>query len=351
MEVPLLDLREQFRQYKEEFIEAILHVGENARFILGKEVQELEEKVSQFLGCRYAVGVASGTDALLLSLRALGIKQGDEVITTPYTFFATAGAIVNVGGRPVFVDINPETYNLDPDICEDAVTERTKAIIPVHLFGQSCDMDPIMEIAKQHNLAVMEDACQSIGCSYKGKMVGTIGNAGCFSFFPSKNLGGFGDGGMVTTDDEMLYTRVKMLRVHGAERKYYHKMVGTNSRLDTIQAAVLLIKLKYLKEWIDLRQKHAEVYYEELNNVGDIILPWKAPYSTHVYNQFIIQTVFRDRLMEFLKKKGIGTAIYYPLPLHLQECFRDLGYKEGDFPVAEGAFQGRIISPTLFNSS
>lgn len=344
MKVPLLDLKIQYNNLSKEILPAVEDVLKEANYIMGRQVEELEQKICEYLGCKYAIAVASGTDALLLSLRAVGVGYGDEVITVPYTFFATSGAIVNMGAKPVFVDILPDTYNINPEAIKKVITKRTKAIIPVHLFGQSADMDPIMDVARRYNLKVIEDACQSIGARYKGKPVGTIGDTGCFSFFPSKNLACFGDGGMVVTNDPEIANKVRMLRVHGSEKKYYHRMIGTNSRLDTIQAAILLIKLKYLDKWTGLRQKHAERYDKELSKMG-ISTPFRIWYSTHVYNQYIIRVRDRDRLMYFLNENGIGTAIYYPLPLHMQECFEYLGYREGDFPQAESASKQTLAIP------
>jgi len=345
MQVQLLDLKIQYESLAKEILSAVEGVLKDANYIMGKQVEELEKKTCEYLGCKNAIAIASGTDALLLSLRAAGVGYGDEVITTTYTFFATAGAIVNVGARPVFVDIIPGTFNIDPKKIEAVVTKKTKAIIPVHLFGQSAEMDPIMAIAKKHNLKVIEDACQSIGTKYKNVYVGNIGDTGCFSFFPSKNLGCAGDGGMVSANNQEMADKVKILRVHGGEKKYYHRIVGTNSRLDTIQAAILLVKFKYLDKWSKLRGEHGERYNSELKGVGDIVTPSKIADSNHVYNQYTIRTKKRDALQEFLKENGIGSAVYYPMPLHMQECFKNLGYKEGDFPEAEKAAKESVSIP------
>ncbi|KPL04539.1 MAG: transcriptional regulator [candidate division Zixibacteria bacterium SM23_73_2] len=334
MKVPLLDLKRQYHSIKDEIDQAVNEVLENTRFILGPQVKEFEENVAKYCGDGYAVGVASGTDALLLSLRACGVEPGDEVIIPPFTFFATAGVITRLGAKPVFVDIDLLTYNLLPDKIEEKITERTKAIMPVHLFGQCADMDPIMEVAKKHNLKVVEDAAQAIGSKYKGRRAGTIGDLGCFSFFPSKNLGGAGDGGMVITDDEKLADLVRKLRVHGATQKYFHPMVGYNSRLDTLQAAILNVKLKYLDEWSSKRREKAEVYNRAFANT-DIVTPKEEEFNYHIYHQYTISVKNRDKLKEHLLENQIGCSIYYPLSLHLQECYRYLGYKKGDFPNSE----------------
>jgi dTDP-4-amino-4,6-dideoxygalactose transaminase len=345
MQVQLLDLKVQYESLAKEILPAVEKVLKDANYIMGKQVEELEKKMCEYLGCKNAIAIASGTDALLLSLRAAGVGYGDEVVTTPYTFFATAGAIVNVGAKPVFVDIVPGTCNINPAKIEAVITKKTKAIIPVHLFGQSADMDPIMAIAKRHNLKVIEDACQSIGTKYKNVYVGNIGDTGCFSFFPSKNLGCAGDGGMVSANNQEMADKVRILRVHGGEKKYYHRIVGTNSRLDTIQAAILLVKIKYLDNWSNLRQEHADRYNKELKGIGDVRLPEKIAESNHVYNQYTIRTKKRDQLQEFFKENGIGNAVYYPLPLHLQDCFKNLGYKEGDFPESESAAKETVSIP------
>ena len=354
--VPLLDLKAQYATIRDEVQEAINRVIESQYFILGPEVQALEEEVAAYSQCEYGIGVSSGTDALLVALMALNIGPGDEVITTPYTFFATAGSIARLGAKPVFVDIDPATYNLNPSLIEAAITPRTKAIMPVHLFGQMADMDPIMAIANRHGLDVIEDAAQAIGSEYKGRRAGSIGHLGCFSFFPSKNLGGFGDGGMVVTNDPDLAQRVNILRKHGAQPKYHHKFVGGNFRLDAIQAAVLRVKLNYLDEWTAGRQRNADRYRalfdewpgrDEAGSSGrPVIVGHPSPAATrHIYNQFVIRCARRDELMAHLKAQGIGCEVYYPLPLHLQECFADLGYELGDFPVSEHAAQETLALP------
>ncbi|MCS7010532.1 MAG: DegT/DnrJ/EryC1/StrS family aminotransferase [Anaerolineales bacterium] len=346
MQTPLLDLKAQYAALRDEIRAAIERVVESQQFILGPEVETLEEEVATYSHCRYGVGVSSGTDALLVSLMAIGLQPGDEVITTPYTFFATAGSIARLGARPVFVDIDPQSYNLDPAQIEAAITSRTRAIMPVHLFGQMADMDPILAVAERHGLYVIEDAAQAIGAEYKGRRAGSLGHLGCFSFFPSKNLGGFGDGGMVVTNDPDLADKVRLLRGHGARPKYYHKVVGGNFRLDALQAAVLRVKLKHLDEWTAARQRNAERYRRLFTTAGvDVGLPCDVGYGRHVYNQFVIRSKRRDALMAHLKAHGVGCEIYYPVPLHLQECFADLGCKVGDFPASEQAAQETLALP------
>jgi len=349
-EIPLLDLQSHFQAIEQEVLQAIKAVYDHKKFILGPEVRKLEEAIASYSGVDYAVGVASGSDALLLSLMALDVGAGDEVITTPYTFFATASSIYRLGATPVFIDIDERTYNILPSQLEAKVTSKTKAIIPVHLYGQCADMDSIMEVAVKHSIPVIEDAAQAIGAEYgKGdrrKKAGSIGSMGCFSFFPSKNLGGIGDGGMIVTNDPQLAEKVSILRNHGSEPKYYHKIVGVNSRLDTLQAAVLLVKLQYLDGWTQKRQQNAQFYnrlFEQANL--DITLPFIEHQNRHIYNQYVVRTKMRDQLREFLKEKGIGTEIYYPLPLHLQECFSGLGYHEGDLPNSERAARETLALP------
>lgn len=334
--VPLLDLRTQYETIRDEIQVAVQRVIESQHFILGPEVEALEQEVAAYSQCSYGIGVSSGTDALLVALMAIDIQPGDEVITTPYTFFATAGAIARLGARPVFVDIDPRTYNIDPVGIELVITPRTKAVLPVHLFGQMADMDPIIEIARKHDLYVIEDAAQAIGAEYKGRRAGSIGHLGCFSFFPSKNLGAFGDGGMVTTNDPDLADKVRLLRGHGAHPKYYHKLIGGNFRLDALQAAVLRVKLAHLEDWTIARQHNAARYRQLfLESDTPIGLPWDAGYGRHIYNQFIIRSNERDDLMRFMKAQNIGVEIYYPVPMHLQVCFTTLGYRSGDFPLSE----------------
>jgi dTDP-4-amino-4,6-dideoxygalactose transaminase len=356
--VPLLDLKAQYATIRDEVHAALDRVVESQYFILGPEVEALEQEVAAYSQCRAGIGVSSGTDALLVSLMAMDIKPGDEVITTPYTFFATAGAIARLGARPVFVDIDPVTYNIDPAGIEAAITKRSRAIIPVHLYGQMADMEPVMEFAGRHNLFVIEDAAQAIGADYKGRRAGSIGHLGCFSFFPSKNLGGFGDGGMVTANDPDLADRVKLLRNHGYRPKYYNKVVGGNFRLDALQAAVLRVKLPHLDGWTEARQRNAAIYRRLFGEAGLVLadpeavgrqpglsLPQEAGYGRHIYNQFVIRTTRRDDLLAYLKQQRIGVEIYYPVPLHLQECFAGLGYRAGDFPHSERAAAETLALP------
>ena len=347
--VPLLDLQAQYRAIREELRAAIDRVAESQHFILGPEVEGLEREVAAYSRCEFGVGVSSGSDALLVALMAINLKPGDEVVTTPYTFFATAGAVARLGGKPVFVDIDPETYNLDPAATEAAVTERTRAIIPVHLYGQMADMSPLMEVAGRHQLHVIEDAAQAIGAEREGRRAGSVGHFGCFSFFPSKNLGGFGDGGLVTANDPELADRLKLLRNHGYRPKYYNKVVGGNFRLDAIQAAVLRVKLKYLDEWTAARQRNAARYRALFREAGveerGVVLPTEAPNVRHIYNQFVIRSSRRDELMKFLKGRQIGTEIYYPVPMHTQECFAYLGHRQGDFPESERAAAETLALP------
>jgi len=338
MQVPLLDLKVQHDRLRDELRSAIDEVCESCRFILGPKVQQFEEHVAQYLGAKHAIGVSSGTDALLCSLMALGVSPGDEVITTPFTFFATAGSIARLGAKPVFVDIEPDTFNIAPEQIEQAITPRTKVILPVHLFGQAAEMDPIMQIARDHGLRVVEDGAQAIGSRYRDQKVCVIGDLGCLSFFPSKNLGGFGDGGMIVTNDDALAEQCRILRAHGSKPKYYHKFVGGNFRLDALQAAVLAVKLRHLDEWHEARRRNAAFYDEQMASLP-IQTPAVRPYNYSIYNQYTIRVPDgrRDALREHLKAAGIGTEIYYPLPLHLQECFGDLGYREGDLPASERA--------------
>jgi dTDP-4-amino-4,6-dideoxygalactose transaminase len=342
--IPLVDLKAQYQTIRDEINEAIHEVLESQYFILGPKVQELEKKVAQYCGVKYGVGVASGSDALLLSLMAIDVGPGDEVITTPFTFFATAGCISRLGARPVFVDIDPGTYNVDPGLIEERITESTKAIIPVHLYGQCADMDPILDTAKKHSLYVIEDAAQAIGAKYKGRKAGSMSHLGCLSFFPTKNLGGYGDGGMVVTDDEELAEKVRVLRVQGSKPKYYHSVIGCNSRLDAIQAAVLSVKLNYLDDWNEARRENAQ-NYNCLFAGMDLVTPYAEEHNYHIYNQYVIRVERRDELQSFLKEQEVGTAIYYPVPLHLQKCYSDLGYREGDLPESEKAAKEVLALP------
>lgn len=337
--IPLLDLRAQFAPIRAEILAAATAVMDTQMFILGDEVRQLEQEIAAYSGARFAIGCASGSDALYLALLAMGVKPGDAVLTTPYTFFATAGSIVQAGARPVFVDVVPETFNMDVSRVEKALDAdpNIRAIVPIHLFGACADMDPLMEIGRRRGIPVIEDAAQSIGAEYQGWRAGSLGDVACFSFFPSKNLGAFGDGGMLTTNDPELAERLAALRVHGSRKKYYHEMVGINSRLDALQAAILRVKFRYLDSWTAGRQRNAALYRETIAALRlPVVAPTAAPYNTrHVYNQFSICAERRDELHAFLKQHGIGSEIYYPLPLHLQPCFADLGYQPGDFPVSE----------------
>lgn len=348
-QVPLLDLKEGYQEHAEEIDNTVLSVVASTRYILGTKVEEFENQIAEYCETKYAVGVASGTDALLISLMAVDVGYGDEVITTPYTFFATAGSISRLGAQPVFVDIDPKTYNINPDLIEEKITNRTKAIIPVHLYGQCAEMDPVLEIAEKHNLYVIEDAAQAIGAKYKGRKAGSMGDLGCLSFFPSKNLGGYGDGGMIVTNNAELAGKARVLRVHGAKPKYHHSMVGINSRLDAIQAAVLLVKLKYLDGWSEARRENAEVYNqlfaEQTQGLLTVVTPYVEDYNYHIYNQYVIRVPNRDGVRSYLKEQNIGTSIYYPIPLHLQKCYADLGYHEGDFPESEKASKETLALP------
>jgi len=347
---PFVDLKAQFAAISAEILVSVTSVLERQQFILGREVEALEHEIADLVGCRFAVGCASGSDALLLSLMARGIGTGDEVITTPFTFVATASSIARPQARPVFVDIDAATYNLDANQLKRAITHKTRAIIPVHLFGLPAEMDSILEIAKAHGLDVIEDAAQSIGAQYRGKPVGGLGRCGCFSFFPSKNLGGAGDGGVVTTNDPNMADRLRILRSHGTRKKYECEMIGINSRLDEIQASILRVKLGHLGGWTSARQHNAETYRRLITEYGLsrwIILPAHPKDLLHVYNQFVIRTQQRDELAEFLRQAGIPTQVYYPSPLHLQPAFADLGYRLGDFPEAERASQ-EVLSLPIF---
>jgi dTDP-4-amino-4,6-dideoxygalactose transaminase len=344
MQVPLLDLKAQYATIKNEVLSAVSDVLESQRCIGGPKVEELEEKIAALSDCKYAIGTSSGTDAILNSLMSLEIGHGDEVITTPFTFFSTVGCIVRVGAKPVFVDIDPRTFNINPELIEPAITGKTKAIMPVHLFGQMADMDPIMELARKYSLAVIEDAAQSITSTYKGRKAGSIGTVGCFSFFPSKNLGGVGDGGMTVTNDEALYNRLKIMRNHGANPKYYHKFIGGNFRLDPIQAAVLLVKLPHLDSWSEARRRNAAYYNQRFE--GTVVqTPYISEDCVSIYNQYCIRVPRRDELAACLKEQGIGCEIYYPVPAHLQECFAKLGYGQGSLAEAEKAANDILAIP------
>ena len=371
MKVPLLDLKAQHATLRDDVAAAVERVFESQYFILGPEVARLERRVAEYCGVGHAVGVSSGTDALLLALMAEGVGPGDEVVTTTYSFFATAGVISRLGARPVFVDVDPVTCNLDPALLEAAVSERTRAVVPVHLYGQMADMEPILEVARRHGLVVVEDAAQAIGAEEGGRRAGSLGDYGCFSFFPSKNLGAAGDAGMVVTDDAERAERMRVLRVHGAKPKYYHRQVGGNFRLDALQAAVLNVKLDHLDDWTAGRQANAAAYRRRFREAGlaleppacleagcrsypdcrldegaaGVVLPVERPGVRHIYNQFVIRTPRRDELRDFLRGRDVGCEVYYPVPFHLQECFADLGYGEGDFPAAECAADHTLALP------
>ena len=348
MAVPLLDVSRQYAKIKSETDAAVLAVLDHGKFILGPEVKQLEDEIAELCGVSRGIGVASGTDALLLALRACGVGPGDEVITPDFSFFATAGTVSRLGATPVFVDIEPDTYNIDPAAIERAITPRTKVIMPVHLFGQVADMDPILELARAHGLRVVEDAAQAIGAEYKGRKAGSMGDFGCFSFYPSKNLGAGGDGGMIVTASESLADLASILRVHGAKPKYYHKIVGYNSRLATVQAAILLAKLPHLRAWSEKRVEHANIYDEAFARIEAIRTPVVKDYTTfHIFNQYTIAVDNRDDLMAGLKEAGIGHEVYYPVPFHQQECFGHLGYPENACPVSTKA-AGEVLSIPIY---
>jgi dTDP-4-amino-4,6-dideoxygalactose transaminase len=367
MKVPLLDLQAQYTALKPELDRAIAEVMESQHFILGPQVQECEKAIAQYSHCAHGIGVSSGTDALLMCLMAEDIGAGDEVITTPYTFFATAGAVARLGAKPVFVDIEPVSYNIDPSQIEAKITAKTRAIIPVHLYGQMADMEAVMALAQKHNLVVIEDAAQAIGAERHGKRAGSLGHYGCFSFFPSKNLGAAGDGGMIVTNDAQRAEKLVRLRAHGSKPKYYHKVVGGNFRLDTLQAAVVTAKLKHLDTWTAARQRNAQRYdnlfansslaiadssryaknghdKSHTNGAPQLLLP-KVVAERHIFNQYVVRSSRRDQLKAALQEKGVSTEIYYPVPMHLQECFASLGYKPGAFPNSETAAQETLALP------
>jgi dTDP-4-amino-4,6-dideoxygalactose transaminase len=354
--VPLLDLKAQFAPLREEIERAVMEVIEAQAFILGPVVEQLEGDVAGHVGAEHAIGCASGTDALILALAALGIGQDDEVLTSPFSFFSSASCAYKVGARPAFADIDPETFNLDPEATAAAIGPRTKALLPVHLFGQCAAMDELLGIAERHQLPVVEDAAQALGAGYRSKSgsgmlgAGSMGDAGCYSFFPTKNLGGFGDGGMVVTSDSELAERLRLLRVHGGQQMYHHRWVGWNSRLDALQAAVLRVKLPHLDGWSEGRAANAARYdrligESGLLESGELRLPARSGTGTHIFNQYTLRATRRDQLREHLKSGGIGHSVYYPVPLHLQDCFAELGYKEGDFPNAESACREVISLP------
>ena len=365
MNVPLLDLKIQYKALKTELDNALLKVAESQYFILGKEVDDFEKEIANYIGCKYAYGVSSGTDALLLALMALGIQPDDEIIVPTYSFFATAGVVARLNAKPILVDSDPVTFNINPSLIEKKITSKTKAIIPVHLYGQSVAMDEIVSIAKKYNLKIVEDAAQAIGVQYKdGRSVGTIGDVGCFSFFPSKNLGCFGDAGLVTTNDEKIAEQLQIMRVHGGKPKYYHKVIGGNFRIDAIQAAVLRVKLPHLDSWCEGRRTNAELYNQlfishklasetgkiNYSETEKVLLP-KAVYKSssiknyHIFNQYIIRVEKRDELRKFLSENNIASEIYYPVPFHRQECFKYLNTNDSDFPVANNSAEHSIALP------
>ena len=348
MPVPLLDLEAQYRPLRDPILAAITRVCDSQRFIMGPEVDALERELAAQLGVRHAIAVSSGTDALLLALMTLGIGPGDEVVTTTYSFFATAGCVSRVGAKPVLVDIDPSTFNIDPAQAVAAITPRTKAIMPVHLYGLAADLDPLLAAADRAGIAMIEDAAQAIGATYKARPLGGIGALGCFSFFPSKNLGAFGDAGLLTTNDDALARQARLLRTHGMQPKYYHHVVGANFRMDALQAAILRVKAPHLDAWTEGRRRNAATYrtlFREAGLDGTIGLPTEPPDRRHIYNQFVIRSADRDGLKRHLDEQGIGNEIYYPVPFHLQPCFADLGYARGAFPHAERAAAETLAIP------
>ena len=347
MNIPFVDLNRQYKSIKDELDKEIFRVTETGQFILGEDVESFEKDFAKFVGAKYSVGLDSGTSALELSLRALGIGPGDEVITVANTFIATASSIAFVGAKPVLVDINPETYNIDPDKIKEKITKKTKAIIPVHLYGQPCEIDEIMDIAKKNSLYVIEDACQSHGAEYKNKKTGSIGDISAFSFYPAKNLGCFGDGGAIATNNEEIAEKIKMLRNYGQKQKYHHEFIAYNRRLDNLQAAILRVKLKYLEKWNEMRIKNARRYDQLFQDIGQIITPKAIKNSKHVYHLYVVRCQERDKLQQFLKENGISTGIHYPIPIHMQPAFKNLGLNQGAFPITE-KFCGEILSLPMF---
>jgi dTDP-4-amino-4,6-dideoxygalactose transaminase len=348
--IPLLDLNAQYQSIADDIQTAVTRVLSSQQFILGPEVRELEREIAAYCNCAEGVGCASGSDALLLALMACGVGPGDEVITTPFSFFATVGSIVRLGAKTVFVDIEDSTFNINPELIARAITKRTRAILPVYLFGQCAEMNLITSLAAEHQIAVVEDAAQAIGAEYNARRAGSLGIVGCFSFYPSKNLGGAGDGGMLTTNDPELAASLRDLRSHGARKKYYHDHVGINSRLDSLQAAILRVKFRYLDQWAEARRENAQRYRALFQSAGVVLsgavqLPAEAAAALHVYNQFVIRVRERDKLRAYLSERGIGTEIYYPVPLHLQVCFKDLGHHAGDFPESERAAEEALAIP------
>lgn len=347
MKIPMLDLSEQYSALKNEVLAKLDEVMSSSQFILGNHVKQVENDIAKMSKTKHGIGVGNGSDAIHIALQAAGIGEGDEVITSSFTFFATAGAIARANAKPVFVDIDPVTYNIDPSKIEAAITEKTKAIIPVHLYGQMADMNSIMEIAKKHNLYVIEDAAQAIGSTYKGKQVGEMSSAATYSFFPTKNLGAYGDGGMIVSNDENLFEQARIIRVHGSKPKYHHHVLGYNSRLDEMQAAILSVKLPHLSTWSKNRRNHAAYYTEKLNEAVDkyVVTPVEVEGNYHVFHQYTLRVQKRDELQAFLKEQGIGTMIYYPIPLHLQPVFKELGYQVGDLPETEKAAKEALSLP------
>jgi len=349
MKIPLLDLKKQYRSIKEEIDLAIKNILDSQYFIMGKEILELEKSIASYSDTKYAIGVASGTDALILSLKALGIGDGDEVITVPFTFIATGEAINNTGATPVFVDIDKKSYTMDPSGIEAKITKKTKAILPVHMYGQCADMDSILKIAKTHNLKVVEDCAQAIGATYKTRKAGSLSNAGCISFFPSKNLGAYGDGGMIVTNSEKTAELERLLRVHGSAKRYIHSVLGYNSRLDNLQAAILNVKLKHLDKWSERRREIARFYDEAFKDTKELVTPFTYPYNEHIYHQYTLKVDqgLRDKLIDHLKASGIESRVYYPIPLHMQECYKFLGHKPSDFPVSLDAALSTLVLPVF----
>jgi dTDP-4-amino-4,6-dideoxygalactose transaminase len=349
MKVPLLDLRGQHQALRPQLLEAVARVIDSQQFALGPEVEALESEIAEYSGTRFGIGCASGSDALLLALMALDLSPGDEVVTSPFSFFATGSAITRLGGVPRFVDIDPQTYNIDSSLIQGAITSRTRAILPVHIYGQCAEMDAILAVGARHGLPVMEDAAQAIGAEDRGRRAGSMGHVGCFSFYPTKNLGGAGDGGMLVTNDEALAERLRRLRVHGGATEYHHEEVGINSRLDAMQAAILRVKLKYLDEWSEARRKKAAFYTELLREAElaiEIVPPYVAPVGRHIFHQYVVRIPkHRDAMMKHLAHHGVSSKVYYPVPLHLQECFAFLGYRTGTFPEVERAARETLALP------
>jgi len=345
MRVPFIDLKAQYKSIRDEIATALQNVLDNTAFAGGPFVEKFEKDFASFCECEFAIGVSSGTAALWMALSGLGIGQGDEIITTPNTFIATAEAISFCGAKPVFIDIDEQTYNMNPELIEDAITPKTKAIIPVHLYGQMADMEPIMEIAKANRLFIVEDACQAHGAEYKGRCAGSIGDAGCFSFYPGKNLGAYGEAGAVVTNNAELAEEIRMFRDHGQAKKYYHSMIGWNARMDGFQGAVLSVKLKHLPAWNQARRKNAQLYNDFLADVDDVIAPAEADYARHVYHIYAIRTQNRDALIRTLAEKDIFCGIHYPVPIHLQEAYKLLGYGKNSFPIAEKCVEQLISLP------